>query len=172
MSDQLIITPRTKVGDLLKAYPELEEKLIELAPEFKKLKNPVLRRTIARVTSLQQAARVGGVPVDKIVNTLRKEIGQTDMEIKDRESIKADKPDWFDEKKVTLTFDARQVIANGGHPLDKVLKETRELGEDEIYQLITPFMPAPLIDKVMEQGFDAWTEEEEGVFRNYFIRNK
>ncbi|MDZ7740682.1 MAG: DUF1858 domain-containing protein [Bacteroidota bacterium] len=143
MSDKLIITPKTKVGELLKAYPELEEKLIELAPEFKKLKNPVLRRTIARVTSLQQAARVGGIPVDKIVNTLRKETGQTNMEIQDRESIKAGKPDWFDEKNVKLTFDARQVIANGGFPLDKVLKETRELGKDEIYLLITPFMPAP-----------------------------
>ncbi|MCF8227797.1 MAG: DUF1858 domain-containing protein [Bacteroidales bacterium] len=170
MSDKLIITPKTKVGELLKVYPELESKLVELAPEFKKLKNPVLRMTIARVTSLQQAARVGGIPVDRLVNSLRKEAGQADIEVEEKESIKAGPPDWLDEEKVKLSFDARPVIRNGGHPLEKVLKETKELEVGEIYLLISSFMPAPLIDKVMERGFDAWTDEQDGVFKNYFLK--
>lgn len=60
--EKLIITPKTKVFELLLAYPELEALLIEMAPVFKKLQNPVLRRTIARVTTLQQAAQVGEIP--------------------------------------------------------------------------------------------------------------
>ena len=59
MTDRPLITPETKVGALLDAYPELEAVLIELAPPFRKLKNPVLRRTVARLTSLAQAAKVG-----------------------------------------------------------------------------------------------------------------
>ncbi len=54
--NKLIITPQTKVKELLDAYPELEPVLIDMAPAFKKLRNPVLRRTIARVTSIKQAA--------------------------------------------------------------------------------------------------------------------
>ncbi|HOK52235.1 MAG TPA: DUF1858 domain-containing protein [Bacteroidales bacterium] len=41
------ITPQTKVGELLEAYPQLEAKLLELSPKFGHLKNPVLRRTVA-----------------------------------------------------------------------------------------------------------------------------
>jgi len=48
MKKELIITPQIKVAELLETYPQLEEVLIDLSPTFKKLKNPVLRRTIAR----------------------------------------------------------------------------------------------------------------------------
>ncbi|MFH1755446.1 MAG: DUF1858 domain-containing protein, partial [Candidatus Latescibacterota bacterium] len=54
------ITPDMKVSALLEAYPELEDVLIGIAPAFKKLRNPVLRRTVAKLTSLRQAAQVGG----------------------------------------------------------------------------------------------------------------
>jgi hypothetical protein len=47
-----LITPQTKVGELLDAFPELENVLIQIAPPFKKLRNPILRRTVARVTRL------------------------------------------------------------------------------------------------------------------------
>jgi hypothetical protein len=39
------------------------------------LKNPKLRRTVARVTSLQQAALVGGIKMEDLVNRLRKAVG-------------------------------------------------------------------------------------------------
>lgn len=44
MSDPLPITPATRVGELLDAYPELEEVLVAAAPPFARLANPVLRR--------------------------------------------------------------------------------------------------------------------------------
>ena len=68
---RIIITPKTKIYDLLEAYPELEEKLVEAAPQFRKLKNPMLRKTIARVTTLGQAAIIGGVKVEQLINKLR-----------------------------------------------------------------------------------------------------
>ncbi len=60
MMEKLIITPKTKIYDLLESYPELEDVLLSSAPEFKKLKNPVLRKTIARITNIGQAATIGG----------------------------------------------------------------------------------------------------------------
>jgi hypothetical protein len=69
------ITPATKVADLLESWPDLEDVLIAQAPAFRRLKNPVLRRTVARVATLEQAAGVGGVPVRELVATLRRRRG-------------------------------------------------------------------------------------------------
>ena len=43
----LAICPDTKVGALLEAYTALEPALIAIAPAFEKLRNPMLRRTVA-----------------------------------------------------------------------------------------------------------------------------
>lgn len=76
----MIISPKTKVGELLDTFPELESVLMEMSPAFEKLKNPLLRKTVARVATLQQIAVVGGLNVDSIVNRLRSAVGQTSLE--------------------------------------------------------------------------------------------
>jgi len=170
--EQLIITPRTKVYDLLQAYPELEDVLIEIAPVFKKLKNPVLRRTIARVTTLQQAAQVGQVPVHQMVNTLRQKVGQDSLEgLEASAAGNAEKPSWLIEGKIVKRLDAKPIIEQGGHPLGDVLTGVAELKPGEIYELVTPFLPAPLIERVVAQGFDNWSEKKaEDHFVNYFLK--
>jgi hypothetical protein len=170
--EKLIITPKTKVHELLQVYPELEETLIELAPVFKKLKNPVLRRTIARVTTLQQAAQVGEIPVHKLVNTLRQKVGQDTLEgIETVAGGDTKRPSWFNPEKIVKQLDARPVIEQGGHPLGDVLTDIRDLNPGDIYELITPFLPAPLIERVVDQGFDAWSKKEtEDRIRTYFVK--
>ena len=73
---KITISPKTKVGELLDAYPELEPVLMAMSPAFEKLKNPVLRRTVARVATLQQVSVVGGVNIEEMIRRLRKEAGQ------------------------------------------------------------------------------------------------
>lgn len=172
--ETLIITPKTKVWDLLSAYPDLEEPLIELAPEFKKLKNPLLRRTIARVTSLQQASAVAQVPVHTLVNKLRKLVGQDSLEglAENSDSGSSSPPGWFIHKLIVKSLDARPIISSGGHPLPEVLKSVNEMQSGDIFELITPFLPAPLIDKVAELGCSTWSRKEtEDCYFNYFLKN-
>jgi len=76
METKLIITPKTKVYDLLAAYPELEKLLIDTIPTFSKLRNPVLRNTVAKITTLQQAAPIGNIKTEELINLLRKAVGQ------------------------------------------------------------------------------------------------
>lgn len=170
--EKLIITPKTKVFELLQAYPELEALLIEMAPVFKKLQNPVLRRTIARVTTLQQAAQVGEIPVHKLVNALRNRIGQDTLEgIETDASGEARQPSWLNPEKIVKQLDARPIIEQGGHPLGDVLTGIRDLVPGDIFELITPFLPAPLIERVIDQGFDAWSKKEaEDRIRTYFVK--
>ena len=55
----LTITPKTTVHTLLKEYPFLLDFLAEYHPEFKKLANPVLRKTVGRMATLDTVARAG-----------------------------------------------------------------------------------------------------------------
>jgi hypothetical protein len=168
----LIITPKTKVAEVLNAYPELEDVLVDLAPAFKKLKNPVLRKTIARVTSLQQAASVGGLPVETIVNRLRKEVGQETFTGEGgTENYKNERPGWFDPEKIIQRLDARDLIESGGHPFSAVMTDLHGFEEGAVYELVTPFLPAPLIDKVKDMGFRCWTKKEsDSLYLNYFMK--
>jgi len=153
-NQKLIITPKTRVGELLDAYPDLEPVLLELSPTFKKLKNPVLRKTVAKVATLQQAAAIGGIPVTEIVNTLRAELGQQLFEGEDSaNNINFEKPDWFDPDKVTVSFDASPLIDAGQNPMHEVFLRLEETGPNEIFKLTTPFVPAPIIELISKKGY-------------------
>ncbi|MCD4729434.1 MAG: hypothetical protein K8R74_02460, partial [Bacteroidales bacterium] len=73
----------------------------------------------------------------------------------------------------TKSFDARVTISQGGHPLGDVIGDLKVWEDGNIYELITPFLPAPLVDKVKDLGFETWTKKEnDGLFRNYFCKVK
>src|SRR5512133_383321 len=95
--EKLIITPKTKIYDLLEAYPDLEETLISSAPEFKKLQNPVLRKTITRITNIGQAAVIGKLNVEELVNRLREKVGQSTIDQLDDSGHRyiTECPGWF-----------------------------------------------------------------------------
>ena len=171
-SGKFEITPEAKVGELLNHYPQLEDTLIAIAPVFKKLKNPVLRRTVARVTSLRQAARVGSVSLADMINRLRKEAGLSgEIEITQDEQSFGEKPDWVKNDAIAKTFDARKMIEEGRHPVNQVMENLKLLTNGQIFKLITSFMPAPLIDRAKKKGFLVWVEEEKkDLINTYFIR--
>lgn len=147
------------------AYPQLEKKLLELSPEFARLQNPVLRRTVARVTTLQQAARIAGIsPVD-LVQALRKAAGLTTDTVEDgaKKSADADadddsrpRPEWFDESKISVRFDASPVIESGGSPMQEIMRLASGLKEGEILALTAPFKPVPILDLLHSKGFETW----------------
>ena len=169
---KLIISPKTKVGELLDSYPELEGVLIQLSPAFEKLKNPVLRKTVARVATLQQIAVVGGINVDVIVNRLRKELGQSgdiNHNIKS-EYLSSGIPDWFDKAKIVSTFDASPIINSGGSPMADILNHTSNLNEGEIFELRSPFIPAPIVDLLQKRGYRVNCVQMDDFVITYVIR--
>ncbi len=160
LTEKIDITPNTLIADLLERYPHLEDKLIEIAPVFKKLKNPVLRRTIAKVTNLRQAALVANINLGELINKIRAGAGQSLQKIEKVEGDSlSEKPEWLKESAVKIIYDAREDLENGIHPIAKVLNEVKSLSEDEIYLLVTPFIPAPLIDILRQKNFRTYTVE-------------
>lgn len=171
-SDKIIITPKTKVGELLDNFPELESILMEMSPAFTKLKNPVLRKTVARVATLQQVAVVGGLNVEDIVNRLRMEAGQDQgKEGSSGNEYLADVPAaWLDEAKIVKRFDASSVINAGGSPMSDILQRSGSLKPGEILELITPFIPAPVIDMLKKKGYKIYSVRRNGTVLTYILR--
>lgn len=167
---KLIISPKTKVGELLDAFPQLEDVLLELSPSFAKLKNPILRKTVARVASLQQAAIVGGLKVDELVNRLRKEVGQDLFSggAENAQYLVASPPDWFDATRIAQRFDASSIINAGGSPMAEILSLSQKLQPGEILELQTPFVPAPIIDMLRDKGFKSFSLQNGEETLNYF----
>ncbi len=166
------ITPSTKVAALLDHYPELEDTLIEMAPPFKKLRNPILRRSVARVASIRQAAAVGRLPVDEVVNALRAAVGQPPLEPEDGELAESyfdARPDWFDESRVVGSIDEKQDVDDGQMAITAVLKQGNRLATGEILELRTSFLPVPGIDIMRAKGFRTWSvEDAPDRIRTYF----
>jgi uncharacterized protein (DUF2249 family) len=70
-----------------------------------------------------------------------------------------------------IVYDAREDLAKGVHPVDKVLAALSELNDGEKYLLITPFPPVPLIMKAKERGFGAKEEKINGdEYHTYFFK--
>lgn len=160
--NNLIITPKTKIYDMLEAYPQLEDILIGEAPQFKKLKNPVLRKTIARVTTLAQAAVVGGIKVEELILKLRKEVGQEEAVALEAEEgkINTRKPDWFESSLVVETLDVREKLNQGEHPIHDVMSAIKLLKDNEIIKVVVPFIPAPMIEKTLSLDYKHWLCEQ------------
>lgn len=164
---QLLITPKTKVFNLLEAYPELEKVLIEYAPPFKKLQNPLLRKTVGKITSLQQAATVGGVQVDALVNMLREKVGQKVEIFTETNSFNMVEPAWFSSAPPVKELDVRPLINAGEQPVTQVMSDLNELAPGQTYKVISSFIPAPLIDKATSIGMEHFIQKN--AAEEYFV---
>jgi hypothetical protein len=167
------ITPSVTVHTLLKEFPELEEVLINIAPPFKKLKNPILRKTIAKVATIQHIASVGGISLDELISKLRKTVGQpeTDESYKSQDYF-SEQPNWFSSDKVVRTINESKMKDKDKMTLIIILKEAKTVKIGEIIELVTSFLPAPGIDTLKNRGFSVWTRKESNnVIKSYFLKN-
>jgi uncharacterized protein involved in response to NO len=66
---ELEITPTVKVGDVLDRYPQSLDVFVRHG--FTPLRNPVLRKTMARVITIEQACRREGVEMSELLRELK-----------------------------------------------------------------------------------------------------
>jgi hypothetical protein len=168
------ITPDSRLGELLERWPALEGVLIELSPHFQALKNPVLRRTVAKVATLRQVSTVSGVALGVLVERLRAGAGLAPARIEEEEEgAPVERPSWADDRNVAHTYDACAAIEAGEHPMQRVMADLATLGEGAVYALVTPFVPAPLVDLARGKGYAAHSAREgEARVRTFFRKER
>ena len=157
----MIISPESKIGDLLDAYPEAEAALIAIAPKFKALSNPVLRRTVAKVATLEQAARVADMPVNELVRSLREALGQDAGGMEPESESGAgggDAPAWI-VSGAKREFNADAMLARGETPVGKVSEALAGMAGGEALLVRSTFQVAPLIDAMKGKGHEVFTRK-------------
>jgi hypothetical protein len=164
------ITPDSRIGELLERWPALEGVLVELSPHFKALRNPVLRRTVAKVATLRQVSTVSGVPLGTLIERLRAGAGLPPMKVAEEGGgAAAERPGWAAAAAAVRTHDARAEIEAGEHPMPQVMAALGTLTDGQVFQLVTPFVPAPLVDLARRKGFEDFSvSEADGLVRTFF----
>jgi Domain of unknown function (DUF1858)/Uncharacterized conserved protein (DUF2249) len=172
-----LIMPTMKVAEFLASYPELEPVLVAQAPAFARLRNPLLRRTVAGVTSLQQAAAVGGIGVRALVSALRAAAGQDGLAGDEpdsgmgAEAFAADEPAWISSHRVWRVIDADALLAAEQVPLPAAMAAAASLGPGELLRVDVAFRPVPLVEALQERGFRCWVKQVGPArFEAYFER--
>ncbi len=164
------ITLDTKIADLLNNYDGMKDILIEINPKFEKLNNPILRRTIAKVAGVKQAAIVGGMKPIDLLNRLREAVGQEPLNIDIQSQDNEKRPDWIDNSMPSITLDANEILDREKNPLAELHKAIRELKEGDIVLITSDFRPEPLIEEFIKKGHNVYSDEKnENEFETYIL---
>ncbi|MBI5500651.1 MAG: DUF438 domain-containing protein [Deltaproteobacteria bacterium] len=129
------LTNKTRISELISRYPFLLEFLAGYAPEFRKLRNPVLRNTVGRIATLEMAASMGHLPAERLVADVRAAIRETTGEDPGAPDAVAQPADAEHERRVeTLKGILRDLHA--GKPMAELKQRfaelTAEVGPAEI----------------------------------------
>ena len=117
------ILKSTKLFDLLKEYPQLEDRIMNIAPPFKNLRNPILRRTVAKLATIEKIAQIGKLDVFEFVNMLREIVGTQRLQhTGDSKSYVPSKnePKWISGNPVKIV-DGVEMLSRGEHPLNTII---------------------------------------------------
>lgn len=68
------INESTKINDLLKKYPFLEDFMPSISKEYRLLKNKLVRNTIGKIATLKRVAAIGKVPLEELLIALSAKI--------------------------------------------------------------------------------------------------
>lgn len=153
------ITGKTKLFEVLATYPQLEDQIIQAAPAFKNLKNPILRRTVGRLATVEKVAEIGELDVFTFINLLRRNVGQTELvptvQVELSPALLGKKaaeemPDWI-QGEPEFTVNGSELLANGAVPLHAINECLQKLSPGRYVLLLTDFEPKPMIEAVQRQ---------------------
>lgn len=163
----IAIGPDTTVGALLAAYPDAEEVLIGMAPPFAKLRNPVVRRTIAKVATLEQVARIGGVELPVMIRQLRAATGAGGTDELSVVAAQQDRSDLMTNR-IVDDIDADAMLERGVHPIGRVREAVSTLKAGESVLLRSSFLPQPLIETMRQAGRAVHSSVVDGKHLTWF----
>ncbi len=171
-----MISRDTKVGKMLKEYPQTLDVLLATSTHFSKLQNPLLRKTLAPRVTIEQAAKIAGVNLSELLQKLNLKIGANMSILQPKATLSASSPQESRPPILNnlqpVELDVRPILQGGVDPLKTILKTVEQLAANEYLHLINSFEPIPLYAVLGKRGFDHFTEFDEGVFHVHFYRRE
>jgi len=170
----MLIDEQTKIATLLKHHPDALETIVTLSPDFRKLRNPVLRSLMAKRTTIAMASKIGKCLPEDFFTALaplgfqtnvapanneqharpEKACGAGDSKASSPHDNMA-KPDILQTilPQQLIRLDVRRMLAEGIDPLKSIQQQTKSLKPGEALVVINNFEPIPLIRLLEKQGY-------------------
>lgn len=182
------INRNTKISELIDYNIKSIDAIATINKKFKKLKNPVLRKILAKRVSISEASKIGGSTVDKffevlsplgftietdIKGTVPTKENNNNKEIKNNKiKISEMNIQDLDPKKIT-ELDVRDEIVAGNDPFVLIMDELKKMPEGNTLKLTNIFEPIPLINKLNKKGYKTYADHsQDGVVITYFKKEE
>ena len=149
-----------RVSEVLSRDTSLVEVFVRAAPQLAKLRNPTMRRVMARLVTIEQVARMAGVSCDTLLNDLNASLGiataapmaaapPSDERTAGPTVGSAARPTGATE----VTLDVRNDLRAGREPFSTIMAAIAKLPTDDVLHLRTIFEPLPLYAVLEKRGF-------------------
>ena len=153
------VTSGDTVSDVLARDESLVDVLVQYAPHFAKLRNRALRRVMARLVTIEQAARIANVPAERLVRHLNEALGlsndSADVTPDDAASTnpRTVQAPTHPASATVVELDVREDMRSGREPFARIMSAVAALGASDVLLLRTIFEPAPLFGVLAKRGF-------------------
>lgn len=168
MADARPILASWKISEVIGRYPRLLDEMVSLNPAFRMLRNPLMRRVQARLTTVAQAAKIAGMEPAVLVSELNQRVGYgtsdpagvaAHADEQGAETIPGDVPPWVYGAPVVAGVDARPLQREGKEPFGPIMAAAREVATGQSFVLRNTFEPLPLYDVLGQRGFEHWATQ-------------
>ena len=153
------VAPTDRVSDVLARDESLVDVFVRRSPHFAKLRNRAMRRVMGRVVTIEQAARIAGIPAGMLVRDLNDALGIADPATEAAEPCAApvarasgDAALVHPPNAPVVEVDIREDLRAGREPFSKIMAAVGALGESEVLRLRAIFEPAPLFTVLAKRG--------------------
>lgn len=168
MSSDVRIRPiaaTDRVSDVLGRDESLVEVFVALGPQFSKLRNSALRRVMARLVTVEQAARMAGVSATILLRDLNAAFGAVAGDPPSRTAVSNgggnvdNRPGETDARQVhpsdarVVEVDVRDDLRSGREPFSRIMGAVGTLAPREVLLLRTTFEPLPLYTVMAKRHF-------------------
>ena len=171
----MVINSQTKIAALLKHHPDALEAIVALSPDFKKLRNPILRKLMAGRTSIAMASKIGGCTPEDFFKKLKPLGFEAGVETKEEDDALDPSilPSFIKDLHPAhiVSLDVREMLAKGSDPLKLIQRHVKELKDGQVLKIINTFEPTPLIKLLENQGFQSHVDVlEKDLIETYLYK--
>lgn len=150
-----------RISAVLARDERLLEVLVSASPAFAKLRNGAMRRTFAKLVTVEQAAKIAGVDAASLVARLNGALGSEPIpRAEPKAEVFAPIPTellTIDSSRI-VDLDVREDLRKGIEPFGAIMDAARALGPTGVLRVRAIFDPVPLYAVFAKKGFSHATE--------------
>ncbi len=170
----MVIRATDRVAKVLERDERLIEVFASLSPTFERLRNPGMRKVMARLVTVSAAAHMAGIDEQLLVDRLNEALGEgtpdepeagpSMIESSDPASEAPSEPStppWL--ASITaddiIDVDVREDLRQGREPFSRIMAARASVLPGQVLRLRAIFEPVPLYYVLGKQGFEHWTQK-------------